>query len=159
MIHTTEHDIMDDTDKNINSNGNDEEKINNPWTEYERSKLEDRSKRQCMYDKYTRTFNSAFTLKLKESVFGSYLDIFNSQQNSDKDFIHLKLDITMFDMRNFTEKDIDRFQRNNDFIDGGYEYLKNIIHEEKPVSFDYLRNDMKSLKLNSFYVSFSEIYE
>lgn len=138
-----------------NSSVNDGERRSNLnlWTEFERTKLQTRSKRQRMYNKYTRTFNESLILKLKDSVFGSFLDIFNLQQNSDKDFNNLKLDITEFNMRSFTEKDIDRFHRNNEFIDDSYEYLKHIIKEERPVSLDDLVKSMKCLKLNSFYVS------
>lgn len=127
------------------------------WTEFEKTKKMSRLKREEIHNKYIRKFSNAILVKLKSSIFGCFLDIFNIQQRQDDVLNNLKLAITEYEMNSYGKKDFDRFDKLNNFIENSFQYLKRIINEEKPVSYAYLKNDIKCLKLNDFYVRQSVI--
>lgn len=118
-----------------------------PWKKSEEIIRKSRSDRHTTYEKYSRSFNEAFLIKLKNSTFGCYIDVFNPQQ--DQNTNENKLEITQWELKTSV-----RFGKNNGFIDNGFDYLKRIIAEEKPVKMENLVEMIKFLRLDTIYVSY-----
>lgn len=122
------------------------------WTQIEKTIRNSRETRSSLHGKYSRSFNEAFLLKMKRSIFGCFIDIFNSQQNQDEAKNIIKLSIVDWEMKSYSPQDLARFEKNNEFVLNGFQYLRNIISEGKPVTLHRFMEINKYLRLEANYV-------
>lgn len=122
------------------------------WTPQEALIRKSREKRHSQQDKYCRSFKQGLLLKLKSSIFRCFIDVFNSRQHQDEELNKIKLAILNWEMKSYSSQDFERFRKNNEFIQNGFEYLKKTIEEGKRVTLNHFMETPKYLRLEATYV-------
>lgn len=98
------------------------------------------------------SFSAALEIKLKMSVFGTYLEAFNRRQIQDKDFNDNKLGVTNWNIKEYNQLDLEKFHDNNDLFDECFSMLKLAVKEVEVIDWEFLYQRVINLRLNSCHV-------
>lgn len=112
-----------------------------------------RDKRKFNYKNFERNFEQALYLKFQKSMFGHFFDVLNKQQSQKNDLNKNKLDMLEFEMKSYSSKQLQCFEKNNDFCNNCVQILKKLVNDGKPICLENFNIDINILRLELLYVS------
>ncbi|XP_031342279.1 uncharacterized protein LOC116170191 [Photinus pyralis] len=100
-----------------------------------------------------RSFTMAMKLKFRGSVFGSYLESFNFQQQQSRELNVNKLGITLWDVRNFDVFEQQIYRSKNNLTDDLLPLLLKAVKEKECIDWDYLYDNIATLRMADFQIT------
>lgn len=97
--------------------------------------------------------NDAATVKLRAGDFGTFLQEFNSQQTQDEDLNENKLGIYKCIYKDYTPKDLERLNDNNNFTEYALALLEMSVLYAEEINFQYLYSLLETFRLTNLNVS------
>ncbi|VEN64649.1 unnamed protein product [Callosobruchus maculatus] len=122
------------------------------WSNEEEVIRINRNRREDWYSKYELNFSEGFDMTLRKTVFGEYVDTFNWQQEQDSYLNENKLLITNYQMKHFTSKEKEKFEKNNMLFDDSLDLLIDTINKREIVEDGWLKRSLEGVRLLNFYV-------
>ncbi|VEN64651.1 unnamed protein product, partial [Callosobruchus maculatus] len=123
------------------------------WSNEEEVIRINRNRREDWYSKYELNFSEGFDMTLRKTVFGEYVDTFNWQQEQDSYLNENKLLITNYQMKHFTSKEKEKFEKNNMLFDDSLDLLIDTINKREIVEDGWLKRSLEGVRLLNFYVT------
>jgi hypothetical protein len=99
-------------------------------------------------------FTIALQVKLRRSVFGTYLDDFNENQWQNEFLNANKLTITDTIIQDFNRRQLNVFDYNNNLFDEVMKFLNNTVTETEKIDCSFLYQRATHLRLDDYHVSF-----
>lgn len=122
------------------------------WSPKETILRKYREQRTQVYPIYKYKFYDCVRARLQKSVFGTFLDIFNVQQDQTNFLNENKLDIAEFDLASLNDKDLQAFEERNILLDNYMEKLKRIVATSEVVEYNNFINNLDQLRIMNSYV-------
>lgn len=130
-----------------------DEKINGlNWTPEEKLFRQKPKFRSKTLKGYEVSISKAILIKFKRSCFGTYLDSFNCNQHQDKFLNDNKLNITKWNMKDFTSVEMNMFNENNNASDNLFSLLIKAVKETDCITWSFLYNHLCTLRIMDFHV-------
>ncbi|KAF2887973.1 hypothetical protein ILUMI_18200 [Ignelater luminosus] len=130
------------------------ETINNlNWTPQEKLFRQKPKFRSKTLKGYQVPISKAILIKFKRSCFGTYLDSFNCKQHQDKFLNDNKLNITKWDIKNFTSVEMNIFNENNNASDNLFSLLIKAVKETDCITWSFLYSHLCTLRMVDFHIT------
>lgn len=124
------------------------------WTPHEKLFRDRITLRNKVLAEIAVPFTIALQVKLRRSVFGTYLDDFNENQCQNEFLNTNKLSIMDGIIRDFKPQQEETFDYNNNFFDDTVRYLNNAVTETKQIDCSYLYQNAQYLRLDDYHVNY-----
>lgn len=98
-------------------------------------------------------FSVAADVKFRRSVFGTYMESFNAQQNQDKFLNENKLGMTKWDLETYEISDRISYAVRNDVTDQMLAILEEAVKEKDVIDWEFLYDRMRTLRISNCCVS------
>nr|XP_015835229.1 PREDICTED: uncharacterized protein LOC103312973 [Tribolium castaneum] len=123
------------------------------WTPHEKLFRNRVTLRNTVLSEIAVPFTIALQVKLRRSVFGTYLDDFNENQCQNEFLNTNKLSIMESVMRDFNSRQENLFDYNNNLFDHVIRYLNNTVTETKQIDCDFLYEHATHLRMDDYHIN------